>query len=42
MGKNQNQETTRLERRIKILLLLTAIANLITALLTFIKRLLGA
>ncbi len=38
MGKNQ--ETNRLERRIKILLLLTAIANLITALLTFIKRLL--
>ena len=38
MGKNQ--KTTRLERRIKILLLLTAIANLITALLTFIKRLL--
>ena len=35
MGKNQ--ETNR---RIKILLLLTAIANLITALLTFIKRLL--
>ena len=38
MGKNQ--KTTRLERRIKILLLLTAIANLITALLTFVKRLL--
>lgn len=40
MGKNQNQKTTRLERRIKTLLLLTAIANLITALLTFVKRLL--
>lgn len=37
MGKNQ--KTTRLERRIKILLL-TAIAILITALLTFVKRLL--
>lgn len=40
MGKDQ--KTTRLKRRIKILLLLPEIANLITVLLTFVNRVLEA